>query len=58
MAVPFRRTSKTKRCAHSFKENSSNVVLCKMRGTVAPHRACTACGYYKGKVIEHDSEEK
>ena len=61
MAVPFRRTSKTKkrmRRTH-LKKTAPNIVLCKNCGeAIAPHRACTKCGYYKGKeVIEVATQE-
>ncbi len=61
MAVPFRRTSKTKkrmRRTH-LKKTAPNVVLCKTCSEpIAPHRACTKCGNYKGKeVIKINSEE-
>jgi large subunit ribosomal protein L32 len=50
MAVPFRRTSKTRkrtrRSHHALKNLSSNV--CSVCGSpVLPHRACTKCGNYK-----------
>ena len=62
MAVPFRRTSKTKkrmRRTH-LKKTAPSVVLCKNCGEpVAPHRACTKCGNYKGKeVIKVDKAEE
>ena len=54
MAVPFRRTSKTKkrmRRTH-LKKDAPNVVLCTKCGEpIAPHRACTKCGNYKGKEV-------
>lgn len=54
MAVPFRRTSKTKkrmRRTH-LKKTAPSVVLCKNCGEpIAPHRACTKCGNYKGKEV-------
>ncbi|MDD4188392.1 MAG: 50S ribosomal protein L32 [Bacilli bacterium] len=61
MAVPFRRTSKTKkrmRRTH-LKKNAPSIVLCNNCGeALAPHRACTNCGYYKGKeVIEVATKE-
>ena len=54
MAVPFRRTSKTKkrmRRTH-LKKAAPNLVSCKNCGeSLAPHRVCTACGNYKGKEV-------
>ena len=54
MAVPFRRTSKTKkrmRRTH-LKKVAPNIVSCKNCGEpITPHRACTACGNYKGKEV-------
>ena len=58
MAVPARRTSKTKkrmRRTHLKKETRS-IVSCPNCGeSIQPHRACTKCGFYKGKnVLEKD----
>jgi large subunit ribosomal protein L32 len=62
VAVPFRRTSKTKkrmRRTH-LKKNAPNVVTCPNCGEpIRPHRACTKCGYYKGKeVVKVSVDEK
>ena len=60
MAVPFRRTSKTKkrmRRTH-LKKEARNVVLCPNCGeAIQPHRACTKCGFYKGKNVLNKEEE-
>ena len=54
MAVPFRRTSKTKkrmRRTH-LKKTAAPIVICPNCGAaLQPHRACTKCGYYKGKDV-------
>lgn len=54
MAVPFRRTSKTrkrKRRTH-FKVTLPGVTTCPNCGeTIKPHRACRNCGFYKGKEV-------
>ncbi len=54
MAVPFRRTSKTKkrmRRTH-LKKEAPTVLLCpQCKSPIKPHRACTKCGYYKGKSV-------
>lgn len=61
MAVPFRRTSKTKknmRRTHLVKEAPSVTTCPKCGATIKPHRACPECGYYKGKeVIKVDTKE-
>ena len=62
MAVPFRRTSKTKkrmRRTH-LKKDAPSIISCKNCGEpIAPHRACTACGNYKGKeVIKVETENE
>jgi large subunit ribosomal protein L32 len=55
MAVPFRRSSKTrkrKRRTH-FKLSVPGLVKCPQCG--APklsHRVCKECGYYKGAEVE------
>ena len=61
MAVPFRRTSKTKkrmRRTH-LKKTAANVVSCPKCGeAIRPHRACTKCGFYKEKeVIKVNKED-
>lgn len=61
MAVPFRRTSKTKkrmRRTHLKKTAASTVVCPNCGEALRPHRACTKCGYYKGKEVIKVSEEK
>lgn len=54
MAVPFRRTSKTKkrkRRTH-FKLDLPGVGKCPSCGEVVKsHRACPSCGNYKGKSV-------
>ncbi len=60
MAVPFRRTSKTKkrmRRTH-LKKEAPTITNCPKCGEVLkPHRACTKCGYYKGKEVINQQEE-
>ena len=52
--LPFRRVSKTakrQRRTH-LKKTAPTVGSCPNCGAVvAPHRACTKCGYYKGKEV-------
>ncbi|HBA37760.1 MAG TPA: 50S ribosomal protein L32 [Firmicutes bacterium] len=52
MAVPFRRTSKTKkrmRRTH-LKKTLPGMTTCPNCGaSLKPHRVCTNCGYYKNK---------
>ena len=54
MAVPFRRTSKTKkrmRRTHLKKEGGA-ITSCKKCGAaIRPHRACTKCGNYKNENV-------
>jgi len=61
MAVPARRTSKTKkrmRRTH-LKKDAPDIVICKKCGEpIAPHRACTKCGNYKGKEVINIKEEE
>ncbi len=61
MAVPFRRTSKTKkrmRRTHLKKEVGALTTCTKCGAAIRPHRACTKCGNYNGKtVIEVKNEE-
>ena len=62
MAVPFRRTSKTKkrmRRTHLKKDAPTMTTCPKCGEVIKPHRACTKCGNYKGKeVIEVTSKEE
>lgn len=62
MAVPFRRTSKTKkrmRRTHLKKEVCALTTCSKCGATIRPHRACTKCGNYNGKeVIKVNKEEE
>lgn len=61
MAVPFRRTSKTKknmRRTH-LKKDAPEVTACKKCGaSLKPHRACTKCGNYKNENVLNIQEEK
>ncbi len=60
MAVPFRRTSKTKkrmRRTHLKKEVGA-VTTCPKCGTsLRPHRACTKCGNYKNENVLNIEEK-
>ncbi len=62
MAVPFRRTSKTKkrmRRTHLKKEVGALTTCSKCGATLRPHRACTKCGNYKDKeVLKVKSDEE
>jgi len=62
-AVPFRRTSKTKkrmRRTHLKKQVGALTLCPKCGATLRPHRACTKCGTYKGeeviKIVNEDEE--
>ncbi len=60
MAVPFRRTSKTKknmRRTHLKKEVGALTTCPKCGASIRPHRACTKCGNYNGKNVLNISEE-
>ena len=61
MAVPFRRTSKTKkrmRRTHLKKEVGAVTTCPKCGEALRPHRACTKCGNYKGENVLNIEEEK
>ncbi len=55
MGVPKKRTSsmrRDRRRAANFKLKPVNVVKCpKCKEPVLPHRACPACGTYKGEQV-------
>ena len=60
-AVPFRRTSKTKKrmCRTHLKKEVGVINTCSKCGAaIRPHRACTKCGNYKDKEVIKTSEEK
>jgi large subunit ribosomal protein L32 len=60
MAVPFRRTSKTKkrmRRTHLKKEVGAVTVCPKCGEAIRPHRACTKCGNYKNEKVLEVKEE-
>ena len=54
MAVPFRKTSKTRkrmRRTH-YKTNANVTTKCPKCGAdVKPHRVCKECGTYKGEEV-------
>lgn len=59
MAVPFRRTSKTKkrmRRTHLKKEVAATTVCKNCGAAIKPHRACVKCGNYKGNTVVNTSE--
>jgi len=61
MAVPFRRTSKTKknmRRTHLKKEVGAITTCTKCGAAIRPHRACTKCGNYKNENVLNVTEEK
>ena len=60
MAVPFRRTSKTKkrmRRTHLKKEVGALTKCPKCGAAIRPHRVCSECGTYKGKEVIKSKEE-
>lgn len=60
-AVPARRVSKTAKRARRthLKKDAPTVTTCKQCGApLAPHRACTKCGYYKGTKAVETKEDK
>lgn len=60
MAVPFRRTSKTKkrmRRTHLKKEAGAVTTCPKCGASLRPHRACTKCGNYKNENVLNIEEK-
>lgn len=60
-ALPARRISKTaKRMRRThLKKDAPTITKCPNCGEVLmPHRACTKCGYYKGKEVIKQETEK
>ncbi len=60
MAVPFRRTSKTKkrmRRTHLKKEVGAVTTCPKCGASLRPHRACTKCGNYKNENVLNIEEK-
>ena len=61
MAVPFRRTSKTKkgmRNTHNKLEPIGLVKCTNCGAMIRPHRVCEACGFYKEKSVITVKEKK
>ena len=60
-ALPARRISKTRkrlRRTHLKKDAPTTSVCPNCGAVVVPHRACSKCGFYKGKeVIKVNKEE-
>ena len=59
-AVPARRVSKTAKRARRthLKKEAPTVVTCPNCGApLMPHRACTECGFYKGKEAVKVTDE-
>lgn len=60
-AVPFRRTSKTRkrmRRTHYKIEGNTLVVCTNCNASIMPHRACPECGFYKGKKAVEVKEKQ
>ena len=60
-AVPFRRTSKTKkrmRRTHLKKEVGAISLCPKCGEALIPHRACAKCGFYKNEDVLHLKKEE
>ena len=60
-AVPFRRTSKTKkrmRRTHLKKEVGVITACPKCGANLRPHRACAKCGYYKNEDVLHVKKDE
>lgn len=60
MAVPFRKVSKTsKRMRRThYKIEANGLVKCPNCGAmIRTHRACSECGFYKGKDTKKVTEE-
>ena len=54
MAVPKQRRSKAKKRTKRacWKLDMPNLIKCKNCGVLShPHRACTSCGFYKGRQV-------
>ena len=62
MAVPKGKVSRTrrdKRRGSNWKLTAPSLVKCPNCGALLlPHRACKACGYYKGRAVVKVGEEK
>ena len=60
MAVPFRRTSKTKkrmRRTHLKKEVGALTTCPSCGATIRPHRVCAKCGKYNDKQVIVSKED-
>lgn len=60
-AVPARRVSKTRKNSRraNLKVDAPTICKCSNCGeVVVPHRACQACGFYKGKEVVKTSKNE
>lgn len=60
-AVPARRVSHQRKNSRraNLKVKAPTTVKCPNCGEVqVPHRACTSCGFYKGKEVIKSTEEE
>lgn len=58
MALPKKKTSKSRknmRRSHD-KVTAPNVIYCECGEPVLPHRACSACGTYRGRQVTESSD--
>jgi|LSQX01.3.fsa_nt_gb large subunit ribosomal protein L32 len=63
MALPKRRHSKSrrnkKRTHQGIPLDSIAVVTCsRCSAAIRPHNACSSCGYYKGRQVDHTVKQK
>jgi large subunit ribosomal protein L32 len=62
MAVPKRKHSKSrrdKRRTHQGLKPNPAIAYCDhCQAPVLPHNACSDCGYYKGRKVDHTVQEQ
>jgi large subunit ribosomal protein L32 len=61
MAIPFRRTSKSKRDSRRAhcKLSAPTMIVCPNCGELTlSHQVCKKCGFYKGKLVVAPKPEK
>ncbi len=61
MAVPKRKQSKSRRNKRRTQQTvvMPPIIHCAQCGApIIPHNACSECGYYKGRKVDHTVKEK
>ncbi len=58
MALPKKKTSRSRRNMRRSHDRVAvpNVIYCECGEPILPHRACAACGNYKGRQVTESAD--